>query len=162
MGEEVILAYLSSDFACTWCLATNNACVTNMRPVLSRYTYYTLAGLGDAFRPPLWLKRSLTRLQLSQFFLVIGHCVWTLFSVLTRGCSWPLWMAYVFSVLSSRTIRAHAYVPRALLPRAPLSFFLALVPSLHCLRASLSFLFLFRSCLSAVCIFLTEACHWPC
>lgn len=55
------------------------------------YTYYFLSGVG--VKVPLGLKKSLTKLQLSQFFAVIGHCVYTLIGTHMGFCTWPLWMA---------------------------------------------------------------------
>ncbi|XP_026751278.1 elongation of very long chain fatty acids protein 7-like [Galleria mellonella] len=44
------------------------------------YTYYLLSGLGPRFQKYLWWKKYVTKLQLTQFILMLLYCVWTHFS----------------------------------------------------------------------------------
>lgn len=49
------------------------------------YTYYGLAAIGPHLQPYLWWKKYITRLQLTQFVLVLLHC----FQLLFRDCDYP-------------------------------------------------------------------------
>ncbi|CAH4008659.1 elongation of very long chain fatty acids protein 7-like [Pieris brassicae] len=44
------------------------------------YSYYFLSGLGPKFQKYLWWKKYVTKMQLSQFVLMLVYCIWTYFS----------------------------------------------------------------------------------
>ncbi|CAL1532595.1 unnamed protein product [Lymnaea stagnalis] len=40
------------------------------------YTYYGLSALGPAVQPYLWWKKYVTKIQLTQFVIILGHCIY--------------------------------------------------------------------------------------
>ncbi|XP_058969045.2 very long chain fatty acid elongase 4 [Pocillopora verrucosa] len=56
------------------------------------YAYYGLSAIGPQMRPYLWWKRYITKLQLTQFAVVI---VSGFFSLLDHGCKYPTWAKWV-------------------------------------------------------------------
>lgn len=56
------------------------------------YSYYGLAAIGPHLQPYLWWKKYITKLQLTQFVLVMTHC----FQLLFRDCDYPrIFMIYI-------------------------------------------------------------------
>ncbi|KAI1277766.1 putative protein for very long chain fatty acid elongation [Halotydeus destructor] len=56
------------------------------------YLYYALAAIGPQMQPYIWWKRYITKMQLIQFVLVMGHS----FQLLFRDCDYPkIFMAYI-------------------------------------------------------------------
>ena len=56
------------------------------------YSYYGLAAIGPHLQPYLWWKKYITKLQLTQFVLVMTHC----FQLLFRDCDYPrIFMVYI-------------------------------------------------------------------
>lgn len=56
------------------------------------YTYYFLSTLGPAVQPYLWWKRHLTKVQIVQFFIMIGHLsvpIW-------KNCGYPNSIVYAW------------------------------------------------------------------
>ena len=51
------------------------------------YTYYALAALGPHMQPYLWWKRHLTKMQMVQFSVVVGHSCVLLFK---NDCGFPI------------------------------------------------------------------------
>lgn len=51
------------------------------------YTYYALAALGPHMQPYLWWKRHLTKMQMIQFSIVVGHSCLLLFK---NDCGYPI------------------------------------------------------------------------
>ena len=54
------------------------------------YTYYAMAAAGVRGQLFTWLKRSITKVQMTQFVLMIAHSLQTLFN----GCNIPKWIVY--------------------------------------------------------------------
>ncbi|KAK3090784.1 hypothetical protein FSP39_014607 [Pinctada imbricata] len=59
---------------------------TNSFVHIVMYLYYALAAI-PACRPYLWWKKYITKLQLSQFFIILYHTLQTGFT----GCDFPMW-----------------------------------------------------------------------
>ena len=54
------------------------------------YSYYALAAAGARGRSFALLKKSITKIQMTQFVVMIAHSLQTLFN----GCNIPAWIAY--------------------------------------------------------------------
>ncbi|CAH3106609.1 unnamed protein product [Pocillopora meandrina] len=76
---------------CKWVPAYFGATCNSFVHVIM-YAYYGLSAIGPQMRPYLWWKRYITKLQLTQFAVVI---VSGFFSLLDHGCKYPTWAKWV-------------------------------------------------------------------
>jgi elongation of very long chain fatty acids protein 4 len=88
------------------------------------YSYYFLASFGSRFRGWLWWKRYLTSMQISQFFIVFAHAVYSMREVAASRCRFPMWMgaanvAYMVAmIVLFSAFYARAYPERKAKPGA--------------------------------------------